>query len=363
MLAGEAAMVADILMRICVSQTASGGVTPRRYKKAVCIPKLFPRRGLGRFLNFPVAVGLILSQARRERRRGRRVVLFVRNDPVYLLAASLLRRYVDRLVFQSSFPHEEYSGMAVKRWVARAVYRMSSRGVDIVTGVSPEGVRRAGKLCPHAVEGPHIPLLADLPMAVRQLRGEGGVKAPLTFLYAGTHRQGRELEMVLLAIGRAVNNGALARFRFVGASAEDEARLSAVPGVAALMGRNVISFERPVPRAALPGIMAEADVGISLIPPKPIYYESSPTKLAEYMGAGLAVLASRGIPMQERFVDESSGGLLVDWGVAGITEGIQALCAVEQVRDTYGENAAAYARQSLQYRSYLPQFRQLVGLV
>lgn len=365
MLCDEAGSQPDIIMLLCVSRIAFRDTAPRRYKRSACLPVFFKRRGLGRLLNLPVALWLITRLSRRKCRPERRVVLFVRNDPVYLFTASLLRGCVDRLVFQSSFPHEESSGWFLKRWIARAIYRLSSRGVDVVTGVSSEGVQRAQRLCPHAFKGPHIPLLSDLPIGRHAVpRVDKAVKenAPMSFIYVGTHRKGRELELVLSAIVRALSNGVAAHFRFIGACFDDEARLSKVPGVVTLIKRNVIRFDRPVPRAQLPDIMASADVGISLIPPKSVFHESSPTKIAEYMGAGLAVLANRGIPIQEQFVMQSNCGLLVDWNASAIAEGIQALCADPDAVSTYGKNAANFARQSLQYRSYLPKFRQLLGL-
>jgi len=362
MLAGVAAQQPDLQVRLCVSRASDRDLRPRRYRSAACIPGLYRRRRSGRLWNLWAAMRLIRYQAIRERERGNRVVLFVRNDPIYLLAASLMRGYVDRLVFQSSFPHEEFSGHAVKRGIARLLYRIAGRRVDAVTGVSPEGVDRVRRLCPSAKVGAHIPLLADLPVTSQaRVQSIDPVVVPI-FVYIGTHRPDREIEMILAGIVRAVAQGVVARFRFVGATEADRNRLQQVQGVSELMERDIIRLERPVSRDEIPQILSDCDVGVSLIPPKPMYHESSPTKLAEYMGAGLAVLASRGIPMQERFVMESNGGLLVDWEIASIAEGIRRLCADPNAVATYRENAANFARRSLQYQSYLPQFRQLIGV-
>lgn len=362
MLAGEAGRQPDLRIRLCVSRNCGCDLRPRAYRSAVCIPRLFTRRGIGRVWNFWQVLRLIHYQASREKNRGKRVALFVRNDPLYLLAASLMRRRVDRLVFQSSFPHEEYSGNAVKRGVARLLYNIAGRGVDIVTGVSPEGVSRAQRLCPGAQSGLHIPLLADAPIVNRNPRRRVNVNVGPVFIYVGSHDAAREIETILASIVRAVAQGVVAKFRFIGASNKDQDRLRQVGGVDELVGRGVIHLESPVPRHKVASILADCDIGLSLIPPTPVYYESSPTKLAEYMGAGLAVLASRGIPMQERFVQASKAGLLVDWGVTSMARGFQALSADFAEVRAYGENATAFAQQSLQYSSYLPQFRRLLAL-
>ena len=360
MLATEAAREPDLKVRLCVSRSGQIGSPPNRYKRAACLPALFPRRGIKRFLNLFVAWLLIRYQAQRERRRGHRVVLFVRNDPVYLLAASMLHKRVDRVVFQSSFPHEEFSNQLVKRRVARLLYRLAGGGVDAVTGVSPEGTARANRLCPRAERGPHIPLLADMPtVALRQGRTNG-----MRFLYVGTHEEERELETVLMAIVEACNalSPGAAEFLFVGGSQKDIARLSMIPGVPELVNIGTVAFLPAVPRTEIPELMASASVGISLIPPKPVYFESSPTKLAEYMGAGLAVLASYGIPMQERFISESGGGMLTDWNISAIAEAIQKM--IQSPEDVQGSQVKAreFADHALKYHSYLDQFRQLVSV-
>lgn len=362
MLAGEAGQQPDFHVRLCVSRASGHDVRPRPYRSSVCIPRLYPRRRSGRLWNLWVVLRLIRYQAGRETERGKRVVLFVRNDPIYLLAASLLRGRVDRLVFQSSFPHEEYSGHTLKRYVAKYLYRIAGGGVDIVTGVSPEGVARAALLCPSATGGPHIPLLADLPVIRHAHRRCIDPVVGPVFVYIGAHSPRRGIETVLASIVRAVGQGAVARFRFVGAIEADENRLRQVQGVDELIELDILRLERPVLRHEIPEILADCDIGVSLIPPSPVYYESSPTKLGEYMGAGLAVLASRGIPMQERFVQGANGGMLVDWGIATIAEGFKTMCTDSAAVSVYRENAELFARRSLQYRSYLPQFRRLLGL-
>ena len=363
MLATEAPLEEDLRFRLCVSGPQEPPLVVRRYKRAVCIPRLYPRRGFGRFKNLPLVFLLIAYQARRERERGRRVVVFVRNDPIYLLVASLCRRWVERVVFQSSFPHEETSGWILKRWSARGLYRLARRGVDVVTAVSPGGIARLKRLFPHAEPGPYIPLLSDLRPRVHSRRCAPNVALPkdVTFIYIGTHSAPRRMDVVLDAVVRAVDAGASGQFRFVGASEWERARLSQNENVAALVEQGVITIESPVPRHVVPYLLAEADVGLSLPPPIMVNREMSPTKLAEYMGAGLAVLASRGIPMQEKFVSDSDGGLLVDWDVESMSMGIQTLCSDVGAVRKYGENSAEFARQSLQYRSYLPAFRQLLG--
>merc|ERR1711871_756791 len=108
----------NIRVRLLVSSSSKKN-SSTRYINAVCIPSFFPRRGFSRFLNFFKALSLLYYQIQREKVKGTNIILFVRNDPIYLMSASLLRKKVSRLVFQSSFPHEEYSGHFIKRKIAK----------------------------------------------------------------------------------------------------------------------------------------------------------------------------------------------------------------------------------------------------
>jgi glycosyltransferase involved in cell wall biosynthesis len=170
------------------------------------------------------------------------------------------------------------------------------------------------------------------------------------------------MEVVLRAVVRSMKGEIRARFRFIGTSREEEARLRLVDGVEQLVENTLVQFHSPLPRNDIPAILADCDIGLSLIPPKAVYYESSPTKLAEYMGAGLAVLATRGIPMQERVVTEADCGLLVNWDEEAIALAIKKMAANPKLIRQYGEKAQVYAKKSLRYRCYLPQFRKLLGL-
>ena len=353
-----------INVRLYVSRSAGKDIVPRRYKGACCVPILYPRRGLRRFMNFWMSMKQLRYQIDREKGRNRRVVLFVRNDPIYLLAATLLRSHVSRLIFQSSFPHEEFSGNSIKRGIAKLIYQISALGVDAITGVSPIGLRRVWKLCPNAKESAVIPLLSDLPIHTEPADHNVAVKGQrvIQFIYIGTHRYNRELEVVVGAIVQALSEGVRGRFLFVGGHRYEIENLLKMQGVIRKVARGELVFMPSVVRSQIPKLLAKGDVGLTLIPPRPLYYEASPMKLAEYMGAGLAVLANRGIPLQERFVNESQGGLLVNWNTRDIAGGIKAIADNPYKLEMMKENAKSYAEKELQYSNYLPQFYRLMGL-
>jgi glycosyltransferase involved in cell wall biosynthesis len=362
MLAGDLARDSDVRVRLCVSRRERSDSKPRRYGGAVCLPALYARRGGARFLNLWQAFKILRYQVEREQRRGNRIVFFVRNEPIYLLVATLLRTRVSRLVFQSSFPHEESSVIWVKRLVAKMMYHAAARGVDAVTAVSPDGLQRTFRLFPEAQAGCYVPLLSDLSKFERVHGYSCSSVAVPVFIYTGTHVRSRRLDRVLEAIVAAIRAGVVARFVFIGGVQKDRNRLAKIKGVRELLEQNIVIIDPPVGRDQIPFILSKADVGISLAPPTKTNREMSPTKLSEYMGAGLAVLATRGIPLQERFVSEAGCGLLVDWDVKSIAEAIHQMASNPTMLARYGENAETYAKEELQYSSYLRAFRMVLGL-
>lgn len=361
MLADELAKENNIIVRLFVSYNKNK-VMPTRYGAAVCIPSLYKRRGILRFLNFWKVWKLINYQIHKENLRNNHIVLFVRNDPIYLLVASQLRKNVKRLVFQSSFPHEIYSGNKFKRQMAKFLYRLSRFSIDSITGVSPEAVARIRKLFGKNLPGVHIPLLSDLPIYPKLSELSDPVRIKPVFIYIGSHSKKREIETILTAIDLSIKRGANAKFLFIGANDQEQRSLRNIPNVKKLLESGSLRIEHPVPRKEIPSILVECHVGICLIPPKPVYYESSPTKLAEYMGAGLAILANRGIPMQEKFIIESDGGILVDWDVNAIMEGILQLVTEKKLISRLGHNSKYYASHKLQYKEYLEKMKTLISI-
>lgn len=360
MLAGVVANEADLQVRLMVSQSLGTTVRPRRYKSALCLPVLYPRRGIKRLLNLWVSWKLLRYQIMRCNARGHKIVLFVRNDPVCLLVCSILRSKIFRLVFQSSFPHEEYSGNFIKRYFAKKIYRAAGFGIDAVTGVSPAGTERIRRLLRRRLPGCHIPLLADLPFKSRTDQTFNSLAVPPTFVYIGSHATERELDTVFSGIHLAIQHGVKAKFLFVGASVEEKISLLQDLRVKELIDWKVLHIEGFVTRDKIPDILAASDVGLSLIAIKPVYIESSPTKLAEYMGAGLAVIATSGIPLQEMFIEKSNGGILVEWNAESIAGGIERLVSTRGLIARLSNNAKHYADQELKYSKYLCEFRRLL---
>jgi len=362
MLASVLASDPDFLVRLIIS-TGRAGRKPYKYKHAVCMPILPKRKFLGRFQSIVLLLIILPMLIRKDRKKRRRIVLFIRNEPVYLLAAALLSGLCDKIIFQNSFPHELFRHGWLKLKIARMLYRISARVVDAVLIVSPEGERRVRQYFPPPRPLLVIPLLSDMVsigLSPERNSCKSDNNRAVRFIYIGTHAKQRELDFVLKAIVSAMRNGLNAHFMFIGGSQSDIKRLRKVNGVSSLEKQHQIRFLEKMPRSAALAMLAGADVGLSLIPPVELFRELSPTKLAEYMGAGLSVLANRGIPLQEEFMKQSDCGWLVEWDIDAIRHVIIDICVSSNIITDKKRKAIEYARKYLRYENYYPEFKKLL---
>lgn len=121
-------------------------------------------------------------------------------------------------------------------------------------------------------------------------------------------------------------------------------RLEALPGAD--------RTDRPgrLGRPAVSDLLARARVGLVVLHPTPQYVDAYPTKLFEYMAAGLPVVASD-VPLWRRVIEDAGCGLLVDpLDPAAIAQACARLLGDEALAARMGAagRAAALARFSWQ---------------
>ncbi|WP_424005008.1 glycosyltransferase family 4 protein (plasmid) [Haloarcula salina] len=106
---------------------------------------------------------------------------------------------------------------------------------------------------------------------------------------------------------------------------------------------DAVTFAGPMPHEEIPSLLASADVGIApLVDDDELAY-AMPTKVYEYMGAGLPVVTT-GRGEVERFIDSSNGGIHAESDVESIASAFDTLLADESYRERLGENGQAYVR-------------------
>ena len=121
-------------------------------------------------------------------------------------------------------------------------------------------------------------------------------------------------------------------FRIVG-DGDRRAELERVVAAEGLEDRVV--FEGLVPRGRVPSMLADSAIGIATIEPDESLAYAIPTKVFEYMGTGLPVVAY-GEGEIRQIVDRSGGGVMVDGDPEAIASVLDALLADEERREEMG---------------------------
>src|SRR6185312_14912166 len=130
----------------------------------------------------------------------------------------------------------------------------------------------------------YVPNGADpTPAARRQSRPD----APFTLVYAGAHGPANGLDTVLDAA--ALIRDQAVRIILVG----DGPSKSALQSRAAQEQLSNVEFHDPVPKTAMPALLASAHAGLMVLREAPLFtFGVSPNKLFDYLAAGLPVVCN-----------------------------------------------------------------------
>lgn len=116
------------------------------------------------------------------------------------------------------------------------------------------------------------------------------VQAPLELVYVGSISKERGRDIMLEALALANRESCIARLTLVGASDEE---LAYCREYARQIGiDNALNVRGRVPGTEIPACLQQADAGLCLWEDRPWWRFNPPTKLFEYLVAGLPVLAS-----------------------------------------------------------------------
>lgn len=126
---------------------------------------------------------------------------------------------------------------------------------------------------------------------------------------------------------------------------------AALPGrLAALPGADRTDLLGPLARPDVAALLARARVGLVVLHRTPQYVDAYPTKLFEYMAAGLPVVASD-VPLWRSVVEGAGCGLLVDpLDPAAIAAACTRLLADPALAERMGEAGRAAAHERFSWR-------------
>ncbi len=110
-------------------------------------------------------------------------------------------------------------------------------------------------------------------------------------------------------------------------------------------GAENVRFLGPQPKQAIPGYMAQANVGIVSFLPTPVFYENSPNKFFDYIAAGLPVIYSRTTWLAPEIEKSNAGFVCASNSPQEMVCRIEQLQEDEGLRSEMGQNARTLAEQ------------------
>jgi len=173
-------------------------------------------------------------------------------------------------------------------------------------------------------------------------------------IYFGSIDDERNPEFILQIFKKVVNSNSSVFGLIIGGNESQKNRL--IDNLRGEGLQNKIKILSAIPRNVLFEYIYSSDMSISPIPPLSVYKISSPTKAIESMGLGVPVICNREIYEQVEVIEESEGGVLVDYNIDSFAEAVLAVISDDEKLVLLKSNAAAYIQE---YRLYETMGRKL----
>ncbi len=147
-----------------------------------------------------------------------------------------------------------------------------------------------------------------------------GLGGKFIALYAGAHGLANDLGVILQAADRLREDPRIA-FVMVG----DGKEKPALKAKAAELGLANLHFLPPLEKSRIPELLAEADCGIAVLKPIPLFATTYPNKVFDYMAAGLPVVLGIQGPIREVVEGADAGVPFAPGDADGLAKAVTAL--------------------------------------
>ena len=241
-----------------------------------------------------------------------------------LIALYLKKRYSIPFSFQYTFPYPEADIHTSKRGYARypliyyirgkinkPLFMWVMRKADLVLPVSKQmeqdlikgGISREKMMVfPMGAETSISPNMSGA-----HIKKKFKLSTFPTIIYVGTMVKNRELDFLLRVLVKLKEQIQNIKLLMVG-DGDDRLRLEELSKSLDL--ENNVIFTGQIPRSQVPACITAANIGVSPIPPAPIFKVGSATKTIEYMALGKPVIGND-IADQKEVINNSGGGICV----------------------------------------------------
>lgn len=172
---------------------------------------------------------------------------------------------------------------------------------------------------------------------------------PPVIIYTGNIGHAQNLEACLHALDRLSTE---AELHLVGGG-------DLVPDLRAMCEElglcDQVRFVDPVPQSEIPAMLAEATVGVAPLVDDPELAYAMPTKVYEYLGCGLPVVAT-GRGELQRFVEAADGGIHTDGEPEALAAAFERLLTDDERRREFGANGRAFVEREYDHQEIADRF-------
>lgn len=227
------------------------------------------------------------------------------HDPELMPVAVLLKLRGKKVIYDV---HEDYSSNMRKEWIPKVLQGPASLAVGVSESAMGEVCDRIVAATPKIASKfrPKITsLVQNFPWTdeFNILRGVRYSERERMVAYIGYLADVRGLKEMAQAI-RLVNRDVAARLVLAG-------KMVGGAQAGSFLGNDEVQLLGPIERAEILELLSRARIGIVVYHPTANYFYGQPTKLLEYMAAGLPLVASD-FPFYRQVIERAGCGILVD---------------------------------------------------
>lgn len=316
-------------------------------RDGVRVHTLRRRRRSLRWINWLAIVRIVLAE---------RAQVVHAHDPELFPIAVLLRLTGRKAVCDV---HEDFGQQVLhKEWIPRLLRAALSRTIRWTDRWLPrvanavilaeDSYQRNFPARPNVVVIRNFPLLPDR----HKLDYRSNV---LRMIYVGDVRIVRGINEYVRITERLAQKGVAVELRVVGSFADPEEEKQIRALVQRLGLENQVMLLGRRPPEDLPALLEQCDVGLALLHPIGNYRESYPTKMFEYMAAGIPVVASRFALWENVLIGNDCGRVVDPLAVEEASEVIFQYWKSRELRERHGRNGRAAVVARYQWKLELPQ--------
>ncbi len=181
-----------------------------------------------------------------------------------------------------------------------------------------------------------------------------GLEERFIVTYAGTVGNAHGLDSILVVSRQLRHDHPEVSFLIVGSGAEEETLRS---HFAEYQAHNVQLLGQRS-RSDIPTILAGSDIGLAVLKPSPVFRTVVPTKIYEYMAAGLPVLTNIAGETEDIITESGAGIAVPDGDSTALAEQIARLRKSPEELKSMSAFGKRYARESASWESRVEQYEE-----